>query len=103
MARPWIPWSRQFILLEEFERGVLARFIREGERDFAEKRDFAEEREPKGRESKGRESRWRESKDRESKYRESNFIGQPEDENDEAFGSSPQTKDHATHGEQLMN
>ena len=43
IARPWIPWRRQFIWSEEFERGVLARFVREGERDFARRRDFAKE------------------------------------------------------------
>ena len=83
VARPWIPRIRQFIWLEKFERGVLARFVRERERGFARKRDFAMEIELKERESKERGS-----KGRESKGRESNFIGQPEDENDEAFGSS---------------
>ena len=77
MARPWIPWIRQFIWLEKFERGVLARFVRKGERGFARKRNFAMERELKEREPKERGS-----KGRESKGRESNFIGQPEDEND---------------------
>ena len=27
IARPWVPWRRQFIWIEEFERGVLARLI----------------------------------------------------------------------------
>ena len=45
-------------------------------------------RESKVRESKVGELKVRESKERESKERESDFIGQPEDENDEAFGSS---------------
>ena len=70
-ARPWIPWRRQFIWLEEFERGVLARFVREGERDFAGKRDFAKARESKKRELKARELKARESRERESKEQES--------------------------------
>ena len=41
MNRPWIPWIRQFIWLEQFERGVLACFVREGESDLAGERGFS--------------------------------------------------------------
>ena len=63
-------------------------------------------RESKARESKEGESKERESKERGSKERESDFIGQPEDEMTRGSArqsDSPQTEDHAAHGEQLMN
>ena len=44
VERPQIAWRCKLNWFEQFERGVLARFVREGERGFTE-RDFAEERE----------------------------------------------------------